>query len=461
MVATFVGSGTTATANNASTTTNFHASTADGDLVLVHASIRSSGAGTVATPAGWTVLASFGNEVVLGRIWRTGDPTAVTITYAGGSAGDDTIAHSGTFRGLSMTVLGSATQLNASAQNVDYPALSAPVQGGAVTMIFAWKQATATAYSTPAGFTGVTSVFSALGSGASATWRYRIDTTPAAVTAGTYTVTGGVAAISRTIVLSLSPIAVSTIVQNVWPPRVLVTVTGLTVGDPVAIYRVVSGVRTLVQNGSVTAVTDVAFLRVDAELPFGVTVSYVATVNNVDYFTGGTSYALPGGKVALTDAISGLAAEVVIWAWPSKQIQRQGTVFKPGGRNVVVSGPMGQFESDLELYTDTTSSAENLADLIAGATQGIIQIRQAGPYDDVDCHVVVMDHTPRRYAQDGSDQKRIHALHVVEVTGWAGALSASGFTYQDLADTYPPPLTYANLAADFPTYLALAQGDFS
>jgi hypothetical protein len=248
--------------------------------------------------------------------------------------------------------------------------------------------------------------------------------------------------------------------QNVWPARTLVAVSGLSIGDSVAIYRVVSGARTLVQNGSTVSVTDVAFLRVDAELPFGVPVYYVAVINNDETDSAPVVYTLTGGKVALTDAISGLAAEVVIWAWPNKRRPRQATVFKPGGRNVVVSGPMGQFEADVEVYTETTSSAENLVDLLDGATQGIIQVRQAGPYDDIDCHAVVTDHTPRRYAQDGSDQKRIHALHLVEVSGWASALAATGFTYQDLSDTYVG-LTYANLSADFATYLLLAQGDFS
>ena len=460
MVATLVGTGTNSSANNASVSTTFHGSTADGDLVIVHASIRSSGVGTPVQPGGWLPLALFANEAVYAKVWRTGDPTSLAVTFSGGSAGDDCIVSSTTFRGLSTTLLGAATQLNASAQDVAFPALSAPVQGGGVTMIFAWKQSLSTGSGSPAGFTGLSSPSSSAGSGATDMWRYRIDTAPAAVSAGTITVTGGVAAISRAIVLALSPIQVSVIPQNVWPPRNLITVAGLIVGDSVAIYRVVSGVRTLVQNGSTASSTDVAFLRVDAELPFGVPVTYVAVVNSVEYVSTTTVTDLPGGKVALTDAISGLAAEVVIWAWPNKRRPRQATVFKPGGRNVVVSGPMGQFEADVEVYTETTSSAENLADLLDGATQGIIQVRQAGPYDDIDCHAVVTDHTPRRYAQDGSDQKRIHALHLVEVSGWASALAATGFTYQDLSDTYVG-LTYANLSADFATYLLLAQGDFS
>lgn len=248
--------------------------------------------------------------------------------------------------------------------------------------------------------------------------------------------------------------------QDVWPPRVLVSVTSIQVGDAVSIYRVIGSDRTLVQNGSTVSAPDVAFLRIDAELPFGVPVYYVAVINNDETRTDAIVYTLEGGKVAVSDAISGLAAEVIIWAWPDKEFKRQSTVFKPGGRNVVVSGELGQFEADVELYTDSTSSAEQLKELLDTATQGIVQIRQPGGYDDIDCYVVVSTYRPRRYAQDGSDEKRIHAMHVIEVSGWAPALAASGFTYQDLADTYVG-LTYAQVAADYATYLLLAQGDFS
>lgn len=248
--------------------------------------------------------------------------------------------------------------------------------------------------------------------------------------------------------------------QDAWPPRVLVSVTSILVGDSVAIYRVVGTDRTLVQNGSTVSVTDVSFLRVDAELPFGTPVSYVAVINNDETDSAPITYTLLGGKVAVSDAISGLAAEVVIWAWPEKGYNRQATVFQPGGRNVVVAGDFGQFEADVTLYTDASSSAENLRAVLAAATQGIVQIRQPGGYDGIDCHAAVTAYAERRYSQDGSDEKRLHVLHLVEVDGWAVALSAAGFTYQDLADTYAG-LTYANLNADYPTYLALAQGDFS
>jgi len=113
----------------------------------------------------------------------------------------------------------------------------------------------------------------------------------------------------------------------------------------------------------------------------------------------------------------------------------------------------------MEVYVDATSSQENLTDLLNGATQGIIQVRQPGGYDDVDCFAVVTDVTPRRWSQDGSDQKRITKLHLVEVDGWAPTLQASGFTYQNMTDAYVG-LTYAQVAADYATYLLLSQASF-
>ncbi|MGC4769198.1 carbohydrate binding domain-containing protein [Micromonospora sp. DT44] len=225
--------------------------------------------------------------------------------------------------------------------------------------------------------------------------------------------------------------------QDSWPPRVLVSVTGLTVGDGIAVYRVVGGIRMLVRAGEVDAVTDTSFLRTDAELPFGQPVSYLAVVNDDDeYATSPATYALPGGKVAVTDAISGDSAEVVILAWDEKAYQRQSTVFKVGGRNVVVSGDLGMFEGTIELFTDVTSGVDNLRGLLATATEGVVQVRQPGGYDGVDSYLSVLGVTERRWSQDGSDPRRVISLDVAEVEGWAPLLEARGSTLAEIAAVY-------------------------
>ncbi len=461
---TFVGAGTTATAVNAPVTPTPHANTAVGDLVIIQVSIRNSGTGDVVLPAGWASLVYSGHHRLIGRIWQAGD-TAPTITFGAGVAGADTIAEIATFRGVSPEMLlhlaASAAQLNSSAQDIAFPALVVPADRHLV-ILAAWKQDDFSAISTPAGFTALDSVFGLVaGDDAGQTWRYSIQTAATNIGSGTLTVTGGAAAISRAILLAFKPAATVTVVeQDAWPPRVLVSVTDLTLGDSIVLYRSVGGQRTPVRAGADDAVTDPSFVRIDAELPFGVPVSYAVVINGIDYVTAPVTYALPGGKVAASDAVGGLAAEVVILAWPTKTYDRQSSNFRVGGRNVVVSGDLAGWTGQVELYVETTSSRDNVFNLLDGATEGLIQVRQPGGYDGVDSYVAVLSAAERRFSQDGTDQRRTVTLDVVEVEGWAPSLEARGFTLQDVADAYTG-LTLADLNGDFGTLLALAQGDFS
>ncbi len=231
--------------------------------------------------------------------------------------------------------------------------------------------------------------------------------------------------------------AITAVEQDTWPPRVLVSVTGLTVGDAVELYRQTGGQRTQVRAGESAAVADSSFLRTDAELPFGVPVTYVAVVNgDIEYATAATTYALPGGKVAVTDAITGDSAETVIMAWPDKARTRQASTFDVGGRTVVVSGPMGQPTSDVEFYAASTAALDDLVSVLSTATGGVVQVRQPGGYAGIDSYLAVLSVSERRFSQDGSDPRRTVSAEVAEVEGWAPALEARGTTLQDIADTY-------------------------
>lgn len=249
-------------------------------------------------------------------------------------------------------------------------------------------------------------------------------------------------------------------VQDAWPPRVLVTVSGLTIGDQVVITRMVGATETPVRAGT-GAATDTAMLAVDAELPFGVPVYYRAVVNGgTPQTTAPVTYVLPGGKVALTDAITGLAAEVMIGKWPEKTFDPETSRFKVGGRTVVVSGEFGMWEGEIEFYVETTSSHDQVMTLISTATEGIIQMRQPGGYDGVDSYVAVIGARVRRFSQDGSDQRRLIVLQVAEVESWAPALETRSYTYADLEAVYDG-LTYADLEADYATYLDLARAELN
>ena len=255
-------------------------------------------------------------------------------------------------------------------------------------------------------------------------------------------------------------VAITAAEQDVYPPRVLVSVTGLTAGDDVAVYRVVASARTAVRAGTTTDAPGAAWLTVDAEIPFGVPVSYLAVVNGAELTTAPVTYTLPGGKVVVSDAVTGQAVEVVIGTWPDKDHGRPATAFVVGGRNVVVSGSLAGFTGQIEFLLQTVSSMENLLQVLRSATQGVVQIRQPGGYADVDCYVSVLGVRRRRYSQDGSDEKRLVVVDVVEVEPWAPTLQARGFTYGDLQDAYTGG-DYADLAGDFATYLDLAQAEFS
>jgi len=250
--------------------------------------------------------------------------------------------------------------------------------------------------------------------------------------------------------------------QDSWPPRMLAAATGLSGAGFLTIDRIVAGQRTPVRGANDIVMTgDPSFVVVDAELPFGVPVSYELVENGTAApVQGPYTLTLPGGKVALTDAITGQASEVVILAVGDRAREAPSSVFNIDAKNRIVSGPVGQYRTTVDYFTETTSAADALANLLATCTQGIIQQRQPGGYDGVDDYLGVFGASDRRWSQDGSDQRRIWSVQVAQCDGWGANLEARGYTYQDVADVYTG-LTYADLAGDYATYLLLAQGDFS
>ncbi len=256
-------------------------------------------------------------------------------------------------------------------------------------------------------------------------------------------------------------VAVSAVAQDVYPPRVLVTVSGLVGGEDVDVTRQVAGTRTRVRGGLAFIAPAGSFLVLDAELPFGIPVTYVAEVDGTEYASTTTTYSLPSSAPVWSDAISGRAAEAVIRAWPEKAFTREGSdLTLASGRRAAISAPFGQFTGQIEAYLPSTTARRVFEDLIRNATSGIVQIRQAGGYDDVDAYVHVRAYQVRRYSQDGTDERRTVVVDVAEVDGWYGGLEAAGYTLQDVADVYESPLTLQDLADDFATLLDVAQAEF-
>jgi hypothetical protein len=212
---TYAGIGAATSANNASLTPALPtgllsaSSSADGnaDLVLILATIRNSGTGTVNAPTGWAKLLESGNVCVLGRYYEEG-LAAPTVTFAGGAAGATTTAQAFAFRGvhqsLGLAISISAAQLNGSAQNVATPSLVVTENNNAV-VVAGWKQTSWTSVATFGGATEISDTSSASGSTAAFAIDYVIQTTAATIGANALAVTGGVSAISRGLVFALRP----------------------------------------------------------------------------------------------------------------------------------------------------------------------------------------------------------------------------------------------------------------
>ncbi len=258
-------------------------------------------------------------------------------------------------------------------------------------------------------------------------------------------------------------VTIAPTVQTTYPPRVALAVTGLTVGDAVEVLRVVAGTRTVVRGGSVVA-GGTALSLLDAELPFGLPVSYVVTVGGADVATAAAvTYTLPGGKVALSDAITGLAAEVVISTLPDHAYTKQTAVFQVGGRQVVVSGELGMWSGTIELLVETQAASDNLRRLLAAATEGVVQLRQPGGYDGVDAYLGLGTASERRpNPNNGLDARRLWSVQVYEVEAWAPGLPTKGFSYADV-NAYYSGQTYAQAETELggQTYIYADVRDWS
>jgi hypothetical protein len=251
--------------------------------------------------------------------------------------------------------------------------------------------------------------------------------------------------------------------QNVWPPRHLLTVAGLT-NEFFTLWRVSGGTRVAVRGAYEKYIWPAtAFVVVDAEFPFGTPFTYelIDGAGNLEDTDGPHTVTLPGGNVAVTDALNGLAAEVQVGAVDDLARDGQGAVYNVDGFNRVVAPPIGQPQTVIEYFTATLTARNNLREVLANATQGIYQQRSPSPAYDGDAYYAVVGSRERRFSQDGTDERRITAVTVAEVTGWSQSIEARGYTYQDVADAYAPTGTYADVAGDYATYLELAQGDFS
>lgn len=186
-----VALGTVATANNASVTPGLPGSLQDNDILVLKAAIRNT-AGSVNTPAGWSLLADGGNFRVFTRTYTAG-LTAPTVTFTGGVANADTAARICSVRNADFSV-SSTIQANASAQDIDAPAIASAGLKPNLLLRVGWKQATSTA-SAMTGWVALSRDVASAGDDMTVLWWSKVtsDNEPA----GVFTMTGGAAALSK------------------------------------------------------------------------------------------------------------------------------------------------------------------------------------------------------------------------------------------------------------------------
>jgi hypothetical protein len=203
----YVGAGAASAASNASLTPALPSSWQPGDLLLVAASIRNTGTGTVNTPTGWARLNTgpSGNLALMGRIARTGD-TAPTVTFNGGVANATTIAQTAAFRGtdqdINTVVTASSTVSFVAAGPVPWAGLTMPATNN-VGIRLAWKQDDWTSVNNEAGFTEIGEPSSTLGDDAGMVWDWQTGTL--GWFGGSFTVVGGANAVSQGLSVAIRP----------------------------------------------------------------------------------------------------------------------------------------------------------------------------------------------------------------------------------------------------------------
>lgn len=208
---TFGAAGTVTHASNASVTPGIPASVAAGNLLLVLAAIRNSGTGVPDTPSGYTRLPVFpvsSNVQLFGKVAVGGD-AAPTITFTGGVANATTSAQmcriAGAYSAPDEALVVSNTQLNASAQDIAYPALAVKIPNlvtdNCIVLYLGWKPDDWTSVASPG--TEIGEPDTTTGDDQGIVWAYTIQTSAADIAAASFVVTGGASAISRAAVCAI------------------------------------------------------------------------------------------------------------------------------------------------------------------------------------------------------------------------------------------------------------------
>ncbi|MDX3353889.1 hypothetical protein PV703_11325 [Streptomyces sp. ME01-24h] len=487
MTITFVGVG--ASSSNAATITPaYPASPAAGQLAVLQVVSATSTEATPSTPTGWTLAASlsggsgsFGTGTGPRRLtWFTrvllgGDATpTTTVPPATGSAIAGRILMLSRSAGTGWRWAATTGTDTTSGTGFSAPGADALTWAAGDFAILGYGVPVSTASMTAEAVTATGITFGTvteraddqITTGNAA--RYVMAT--GSVTAGSGSqiptvastaaaATTGVAGVLR---IREAASAITATPQSVFPPRNLISATGLLADDIVTatLYRQDGASRTPVRAAADVDVTGQnALLRIDAEQPFGVPVTYTAELTDIN----GNVWTASSSPITSTvtsdvisDAVQGIGAAVTIESWPNKKRDRDATVFNVGGRIVVVGRARSAAAATVRVRTDSKDAGDALQAVLDGATEGVVQIRKQSTMAGVDNYLAVLTDTEDR---TWYNDIRWWGLDVYETEPWPDVLEAAGYTLQDIADNFS---TLGDLAAFFTpgTLLSIALHDF-
>ncbi len=203
-------------ANNASVTPTMPVGVAAGNLLLILAAIRNSGTGIPDTPAGYTVLGDNGNLRLFGKM-HSGSEVAPTITFTGGAANATCSAQMAALTNVLPFVYDRNTNLNGSSQNIAVVPNLTPLGPPSCNLQVAWKQDDWTSVATLSPLTEIAEASSTLGDDQGIVWDVLFcdGATIGPSIGSSFTVTGGVAAISRSIGVTLVASQTMTVTRSV------------------------------------------------------------------------------------------------------------------------------------------------------------------------------------------------------------------------------------------------------
>ncbi|MGW1000483.1 hypothetical protein [Streptomyces sp. NPDC002520] len=291
-----------------------------------------------------------------------------------------------------------------------------------------------------------------------------------AVSSGTATVTPTVTATLGTASIGIAGVvrvreASSDITvgpQSAFPPRNLVSATGLTGDDitTVTLYRQVDTNLTAVRAASSVDVTgQSSLLRVDAEQPLGVSLTYAAVLTDVNG-NQWTVYSAPITSTVdsdvISDAVRGVGAAVKIESPLEWKRDRDASQFNINGRIVVVGRPRSSRSTTMTVRTESDAAGDALNDVLDNATEGVILVRKQVSRSRLDGTYALLSDSEAPTWFD--DEVRWFTLDLVQGDDWPDVMEAAGFTLADIAANFA---TLQDISTFFTTnLLAIALYDF-